>query len=119
MKYGCSLSTDYDFSGGVTVAYLSSGASSSGHSKGSSPSPDADASDSFDSSDEEPLIKYKLTQKDSEGPERSEPPEGQGLPPYEDFVKHKRGRPKECAQAPTVISADPHPLLNEMLKGIT
>ena len=87
------MSTDYDSSDAQTVAYLSSGGSSSGSS------PDASSSDSFDSSDDEPLIKYKNSRKGGEGTEADDAPL-QSLKTYEEFTKCKRGRPRGPAKAP-------------------
>ena len=87
------MSTDYDSSDAETVAYLSSGGSSSGSS------PIGSSSNSFDSSDNEPLIKYMNTMKVSEGTQQDGAP-SQSLETYEEFTKHKRGRPRGPAKAP-------------------
>ena len=110
--YRHSLSTDYDFSDADTVAYLSLGGTSCGSSQGSSPS------DSFDSSDDEPLIKYKEKIRPGDETQEDEPP-SQSLPSYEEFTKHKRSRPKGCAKPPppAMTSAGPRQLLNKMLEG--
>ena len=87
------MSTDYNSSDAETVAYLSSGGSSSGSS------PDGSSSDSFDSSDDEPLIKYKNSRKGGEGTEADDAPL-QSLETYEEFTKCKRRRPRGPAKAP-------------------
>ena len=107
-KYKKSDSTDYDSDpnydsdakqSDITVAYLSSGGTSSGKSHGSSSS----ESDSFVSSDDEPLSKYKKQQVDKDNADipsqevATEPP----------TTIRKRGRPKGPAKAPKRQSAKP------------
>ena len=87
------MSTDYDSSDAETVAYLSSGGSSSGSS------PNGSSSDSFDSSNDEPLIEYKNSRKGGEGTEADDAL-SQSLKTYEEFTKHKRGRARGPAKAP-------------------
>ena len=94
-KYRKSDSTDYNSDGNqsdMTVAYLSSGGSSSGKSQETSSSD----YDSFYSSDDEPLSKYKKEEvRKDEGDTPS-----QGLPMDETTRQCKRGRPKGPAKPP-------------------
>ena len=89
-KYTRSDSTNYDTD--ETVAYLSSDGSSSGKSEQTS----EHSSDSFDSSDDELLIKYK---KEDTTPHEEDTP-SQGLPTEEPSTLRKRGHPKRPAKAP-------------------
>ena len=107
-KYKKSDSTDYDSDpnydsdakqSDITVAYLSSGGTSSGKSHGSSSS----ESDSFVSSDDEPLSKYKKQQVHKDNPD---------IPSHEVATEPptticKRGQPKGPAKAPKRQSAKP------------